>query len=74
MIVDLFSWGRIVFLLQNYERGLNNNFKESYEYYSDNKLKTLINKDASGNVIEKYTYTYDSALYYLYNGHGVQIL
>lgn len=34
---------------------------EEYTYYKNNLLKTLVNKNASGTVLESYSYTYDSA-------------
>ncbi|MCX7748367.1 MAG: S8 family serine peptidase [Clostridia bacterium] len=38
-----------------------NGSSEEFEYYKDNLLKTLINKDKTGAVLDKYDYAYDAA-------------
>ncbi len=38
-----------------------NGYTEQYSYYKDKMLKTLVNKDSSGTIIESYDYTYDNS-------------
>jgi YD repeat-containing protein len=38
-----------------------NGIREDYEYYKDNLLKALVNKNAGGSIIDSYSYTYDEA-------------